>query len=392
MVQHDQAAIELVMQMMAIPGKSCEEGKISEFVKAKLLEAGVPQSAITNDDANERTRIRGEVGNLIVHLPGTVPGPTLLLSAHLDTVPICVGCQPVLDGDYVSSTSPKTGLGADNRAGVAAIVSGVTSILRSGEPHGPIVLCFFVQEEIGLQGSRNMAPEGLGAVDLAVNFDGGTVEKLTIGATGGERMLITIRGLASHAGIAPEAGVNASTIFAIAAEKLHHEGWLGRVDQPEGQGTSNIGMVHGGDATNVVMPELVVRAEARSHDSTMRQRIVQAFRDAFEFAVSKVESSTGRGGSVTFESNVDYESFRLEEGNPSVALASKAIESTGRTPFNDIAGGGLDANWLHRHGIPAVTLGCGQRDVHTVDEKLFVPDFLDAVRIVEFLIRSTASL
>ncbi len=181
MVQHEQAAIELVMQMMAIPGKSCEEGKISAFVTQKLLDAGVPQSAIANDDANERTRVRGDVGNLIVHLPGTVPGPTLLLSAHLDTVPICVGCEPIRDGDYVTSASPRTGLGADNRAGVAAIVCGVTSILRSGEPHGPIVLCFFVQEEIGLQGSRNMAPEVLGAIDLAVNFDGGTVEKLTVG-------------------------------------------------------------------------------------------------------------------------------------------------------------------------------------------------------------------
>lgn len=375
-------AVELVMRLMAVPGKSCEEQLIAQAVKAELVAAGVPEDDIVFDDAHTRTRIPGQVGNMIVRIPGTKPGPTILFSAHLDTVPICVGCKPQRDGDHVYSADPTTGLGADNRAGVAAIVAAVKTLLKSDASYSPMVLCFFVQEEIGLQGSRNMDPKVLGPIDLAINFDGGTVEKLTVGATGGERMQIQIRGIASHAGIAPEAGVNAGTIAALAIQDLHSNGWLGRVQKDAGKGTSNVGVMHGGDATNVVMPYLLVRAEARSHESEMRTKIVAAFRDAFEQAVSSVRSVEGRAGEINFESHVDYDSFRLSDDDPSVQAASKAVEQVGRQPYNEIAGGGLDANWLYCHGINAVTLGCGQRDVHTVKERLNIPDYLDACRIV----------
>ena len=199
-------------------------------------------------------------------------------------------------------------------------------------------------------------------------------------------MEIRITGHASHAGIAPEAGVNASTIFALATQRLHEQGWLGRVriDEGEGtkgEGTSNVGVVRGGEATNVVMPELLVRCEARSHDSNVRVRIVQEIRAAFEWAAETVVSSEGLRGSIEFNSNLDYDSFRLDEDGPSVAAVEAAVRAIGREPTKVVAGGGLDANWLFKHGIPAVTLGCGQRNVHTVKEQLNIADYLDACRV-----------
>lgn len=389
---NEQEAIDRVLRLMAVPGKSCEERLIAEAVIEELRQGGVTQAEILFDDAHERTPSPGQVGNLIARLPGTTPGPTILLSAHLDTVPICVGCQPTIVGDHVQSADPKTGLGADNRAGVAALVTAAIELTRDHRPHGPVVLCWFVQEEIGLQGSRSLDPSILGDVDIAVNFDGGTVEKLTIGATGGERMTIEIFGHASHAGIAPEAGVNAITIAAVAIEKLRHGGWLGRVEHEFGKGTSNIGIISGGDATNVVTPYVKLRAEARSHDSNMRTKIVEAFRQAFQDATEEVRAVDGRVGHVSFQSTVDYDSFRLPEDAPSVLAARQAIIAVGRTPYADIAGGGLDANWLFRHGISAVTLGCGQRDVHTVNERLCIADYLDACRIALRLACGTACL
>jgi tripeptide aminopeptidase len=50
-------------------------------------------------------------------------------------------------------------------------------------------------------------------------------------------------------------------------------------------------------------------------------------------------------------------------------------------PDYAIANGGLDANWLTAHGIPTVTLGCGQNDIHTVDEWLDVDEFQKACRV-----------
>jgi len=376
------AATELVMRLMAVPGKSCEEGLIAEEVSRSLQQAGVSREWITFDQAHLRTRVRGQVGNMIVHIPGTKPGPTVLFSAHLDTVPICVGCKPQRVGEMIQSADPTTGLGADNRAGVAAIIAATSELKRSQVPHLPLVLCFFVQEEIGLQGSRHLDRDQLGPIDLAVNFDGGNVEKLTVGATGGERMSVDIRGIPSHAGIAPEAGVNASSIASLAIADLLREGWIGRVERREGSGTSNVGVVQGGEATNVVMPQLTIRAEARSHDSVMRRAIVAAFERAFSSAVEQVCAIDGRRGEVHFSSHVDYDSFRLDEGAPSVAAARASLLAIGRHPFAEVAGGGLDANWLFRHGIHAVTLGCGQRQVHTTEEKLDLADFLDACRVV----------
>src|SRR5258707_13867121 len=90
-----QAAVERVMRLMAIRGKSCEEGAVVRFITDELRGAGVPVSAIRVDQVNRKSPAAGEVGNLIVTLPGSRRGPRRLLMAHLDTVPLCVGARPV---------------------------------------------------------------------------------------------------------------------------------------------------------------------------------------------------------------------------------------------------------------------------------------------------------
>ena len=115
-------ALRLVMQLMSLPGLSCREGLVAQFIMEQLREAGAPESAIILDTAHRRTPTPGEVGNLILKLPGTIRGPRRLLMAHMDTVPICVGSKPEIEGDFVRSADPRTGLGADDRAGAAAIL------------------------------------------------------------------------------------------------------------------------------------------------------------------------------------------------------------------------------------------------------------------------------
>lgn len=380
------AALNRFLALTAIPGPSGQEQQVADAIVAQLKAAGVPDAQIAFDDANLRTPISGGPGNLIVRLPGTTEGPTTLLSAHMDTVPVCVGSQPAVDGDYARSSNPETGLGADNRSGCAAILSAAVELLRSGRPHPPLVLCWFVQEEIGLQGSRHLDASRMGRVDRAVNFDGGTVEKLTVGAIGGQRMTIVVRGIAAHAGVAPQDGASAIVIASRAIADLDSAGWLGAVQRSDGsQGTANVGVFQGGDATNVVTPRVLIRAEARSHDAAVRQRIVDEIRTAFERAAAAVTNAAGQVGSIEFHSQIDYEAFRIDEDSPCVIAARRAIEAVGREPVVAVANGGLDANWLFRHGIAAVTLGCGQRNVHTAAEQLCIPDYLDACRIASAL-------
>jgi tripeptide aminopeptidase len=231
----------------------------------------------------------------------------------------------------------------------------------------------------------------VGKIDRAFNFDGGTVDKITSGASGGERMNIQLTGIPAHAGVAPEKGVSTIVIASRAIADLHTRGWLGRVEKSEGLGTANVGVIEGGQATNVVTPEVSIRAEARSHDAAMRTRIVSEIRAAFEKAVTEVCNDEGASGELGFESHVDYEAFRLNDDHPSIVAAQRALNEIGREPFVQVADGGLDANWLFRHGIEAVTLGCGQRQIHTADEWLDTTDYFDACRVATMLITGESS-
>lgn len=374
-------ALELVMQLMPIAGRSGEEAEVAELIRQKLREAGVAPSALVNDSAHRRTPGGGQIGNLILTLPGTLRGPRRMLSAHLDTVPICVGSQPRREGDLVRSANPQAGLGADDRAGVAVVLNTALEILEHDLPHPPLTFCWFVQEEIGLHGSRCLTKSLLGKPAMAFNWDGGSPAKLTVGATGGYRLAIEIRGLASHAGNAPEAGISAIAIAALAIADLHRGGWHGDVRKGRMRGTCNVGVIQGGDATNVVTDRVLIRAEARSHQPRFRQRIVAQIENAFRAAAAEVQNAAGASGSVQIDGRLDYESYRLNRREPCVQLAAQAVRAVGREPELAVTNGGLDANWLVRHGIPTVSLGCGQLHPHMTSEALRIPDFEDACRI-----------
>lgn len=96
---------------------------------------------------------------------------------------------------------------------------------------------------------------------MAFNFDGSDPYKLTIGATGGERMQIRLSGTPAHAGLAPEAGASAIHAAGLAIASLQKNGWLGCVQKQRKLGTSNIGVIQGGNATNVVADLVEIQAE-----------------------------------------------------------------------------------------------------------------------------------
>jgi tripeptide aminopeptidase len=375
------AALRLVTEMMAVPGRSGQERQMHAAVRARLKSLGVSSSAIIEDKAQKQSPIGGECGNLIVKLPGTIRGPRRLLMAHLDTVPICVGSRPIRRGDQIVSKDPKTALGADDRAGVSVLLTALTEIRKRKLSHPPLTFVWPIQEEIGLLGARYMDLKKLGGPQLCFNWDGGASNVATVGATGGVEVNIRIAGLASHAGARPEHGISAIGVAGMAIADLVAGGWHGLVIKGDRTGTSNIGIVTGGDATNVVAPELTIKAEVRSHDPQFRKQIITAYKMAFEKAAQTLKNDEGATGRIEFNVFEKYESFRIADDSPVVQTALRAIELVGLTPSIHTTNGGLDANWLTARGLPTVTLGCGQRDVHTVSESLHVPTYLDACRI-----------
>ena len=377
----DGEAVKLVMDLLSVPGRSGEEREIADLVVNYLSRAGVPAKFITHDQAHRKSRRGGQIGNLIVKLPEMMRGPRRLLMAHLDTVPLCVGAQPIIRGDEIFSRDSSTALGGDNRAGCAVILNALLSILRDGVPHPPLTFVWMVQEEVGLLGARHVTTSKLGKPQLCFNWDGGPPNVAVIGATGDDHLDIEIEGLASHAGAHPEDGVSATVIAGLAIADLQKNGWHGKIVKGKQQGTSNIGSIRGGDATNVVTDRLAITAEVRSHQPAFRKQIIKAYEKAFRLAAKSVKNAQGQTGRIRFSTYDKYESFRLSPKEPSVRAAMEAIESIGLPAMTRVIDGGLDANWMTAHGFPTVTLGCGQAGIHTVNESLNIPDYLNACRI-----------
>jgi tripeptide aminopeptidase len=383
-----EAAVSRLLRFLSIEGVTGQERAIAEDVRACLIEVGVPAHAIRYDDANQRLPLPTQTGNLIVDLPGTRPGPRLLFMTHLDTVPLASGARPVIEGDRIVAAGP-TALGGDNRTGVAALVQLAATLIAERLPHPPLTLLFTVREESGLFGAKHLNPDDLGSPVMGFNVDGKLANEVTIAAVGAERWEIEIAGKAAHAGVHPERGISAIMVASVALANVYRDGWFGKVRRADGrEGTSNVGSIGdregraAGQATNVVTDYVRLTGESRSHDPNTASAITQAYKDAFLSAASMIQNDEGATATVNFQSRLDYYPFRLPENSPVVRHTQRVIESLGSVPILKIGNGGLDANWIVRHGIPTVTIGAGQNAIHTIDEWVDLVEFEKGCRTV----------
>jgi tripeptide aminopeptidase len=379
-------AVARLMHFLSIEGVTGHERAIGRAVAAELAAAGVPRRAIRFDDAHRRIPLPTETGNLIVTLPGTRPGPRRLFSTHLDTVPLCAGARPVRKGNRIVAAG-ETALGGDNRTGVACLVTLAATLCERELPHPPLTLLFTVREESGLWGARNVDRADLGAPAEGYNIDGRSAAEITVGAVGAARWRAEVRGRAAHAGVAPQRGVSATLVASLALAEVYDGGWFGKIRRGDQEGTSNVGIFGGpegqsaGVATNVVTDHVVVDGESRSHDPHFVRAITAAYREAFRKSAGRVRDDRGRGAKVRFEARRDYDPFRLKPETPVVRRAVAAARSVGLEATLRVSNGGLDANWLVRHGIPTVTFGAGQNNIHAIGEYVDLVEFNRACRM-----------
>jgi tripeptide aminopeptidase len=356
-----------LLDLLAIPGLSGEERKVADHLTSRLLEAGCQPEWIIEDDAHTRIPGNFEMGNLIVKFPGTMAGPRLMFSGHMDTVPLTRGAIPKVEGDRIVPEGD-TALGADNRTACAAILTLAETLLKDDLPHPPITLLFTVGEEIGLWGAKEVHPEDLGHPEWGFNIDSGDPSHAIVGAIGAHRWRVDITGKSSHAGVHPEHGISATLIAARAITAFSKKGFFGKIEVDGKRGTSNVGTIQGGEASNQVTDKVTVTGESRSHDPEFLETITSTIHSSFEEAAASVTNHEGTSGSVTFSVQKDYHAFRIPDDSPVVHATATALESLGLSCTPLVTDGGLDANFLNVKGIPTVTLGAGQHNPHTVDE------------------------
>ena len=375
----DKQAVENLMELLAAEGPSGGEGPVAEVVKTQLLRAGAKESWFSFKGKSRLPKAFA-IGNLIVKIPSTVKAPRIMFSAHLDTVPICQGAVPVIKGDQVVPKG-KTGLGADNRASVAAIVTMVQTLLKNGLPHPPITLLFTVGEENGLYGAKAFKPSDGGNPSMCFNLDGCSECGGIIGALGAHRWRAEISGIGSHAAANPEGGVSAAVIAANAIAELKTAGWFGRITNGACKGTANVGSLCGGEANNQVMDSLTVTGECRSHSPASLKKISKVWKSTFEQAASELKNSAGECGSVEWIEESDYRSFKLKKSEPVVQRFLRAAKLAGRKAEVEVINAGLDANILNEKGIPTVTFDAGNDHAHSLNECVNLPRYLNGCKL-----------
>jgi len=296
-------------------------------------------------------------------------------------VPLCKGAEPLVRGNRVVAKG-RTGLGGDDRAGCAAIVSLAETLLKNKLPHQPITLLFPIAEENGLHGSRMVRFPDLGNPAMGFNLDGQEPNEIVIGAMSAIRWEAEITGRSSHAGLEPHKGISAGLIASKALAAIAEKGYFGKIIKGNRTGTSNLGTIHGGQANNQVMDSAILTGECRSHSPAFLEQIVRVHKTSFEEAARSVANDAGKCGKVKFSAVSDYRAFKLKKSDPCVGIASKAEESAGLKPNPLVMDAGLDANNFNEKGLPTVTLGTGTHHFHTVDEYVDIKEYLTTCNVL----------
>jgi tripeptide aminopeptidase len=342
--------VDHFIRMCEIPSPSRSERAMVDHLAGELRALGLE---VIEDRSGERTG--SDAGNLLARVPGPPGARTILLCAHVDTVPLAAPVE-VVERDGGFQNRNEAILGADNKAAVAVIVATARRLLLQGSPVA-VELLFTTCEELALAGAKALDREMLEA-EMGFVLDHATpIGELIVAAPSFYRIEADFRGHAAHAGIRPEDGRNAIAAAARAIGALE----LGRIDE---ETTANVGRIEGGTATNVVAERCHVELEARSLDHGRATEVAQRMVDVITEAASD--------GECDVETLVEeqFRGYRTPRTAPHVAAAAAALEGFGIEPRYVATGGGSDANAFEAAGLPCLNIANGTERNHQPDERV----------------------
>ena len=381
-----------------VPSSACQ------FDLARLLEAEMKELGLTDVILDDQCYLYGK----LPATEGLEDKPAIGFIAHMDTVSdFCDhDIKPIVTENYdggelrlgTSDTilSPKnfphladlkgrtlitsdgtTVLGADDKAGIAEIMTMIERIQEEKIPHGPLCVAFTPDEEIA-RGAKHFDVEGFGA-DYAYTLDGDEEGEIQFENFNASTAFITIHGVSVHTGSAKDVMVNSQTI----ATEIHQMLPVNeRPETTEGyEGFYHLVSVQG-NVTTTKMKYFIRDFDRRSFDAR-----AQKLRDIAE----EMNKKYGEG-KVEVEIVESYYNMR-EKIEPCMQLidyAKAAIEHAGITPIVSPVRGGTDGARLSFKGLPCPNLGTGGHAFHGVFEHITVEGMDKAVLIVKDIIRQFA--
>lgn len=357
--------VEEFITQVQIDSLSLQEAKMFEYLKKRLKKMPVEMDF----QEYKLEEIGAKSGNMIVKLPANTSEEhkSLFFDAHLDTVEPGIGIKPVVKGDIIRSNG-QTVLGADDKAASAAMVIAIEEIINSKIEHGDLYFIFTSAEEIGLMGVNHLDFSNIKA-DFGYVLDShGSVGGVIVSAPFHYQYEIKVKGRASHAGIAPEKGVNAIKITAKIITELPQ----GRISADT---VANIGMIEGGKATNIIADECTVKGEYRSLDfndiKTLYQKVQMT-----------IDKYKGEALGIEITQTEAYKGFDYESSDEIIKLVDKALKAIDIEPRHEKTGGGSNTNIYNQNGIKALTLAIGMMNVHSKDEYINTQDLVNITRLI----------
>ncbi len=356
--------LEEFCSLVAIDAVPFQERQMADRLKAILAQLGF---TVEEDEAGDC--YRGNSGNIYAYLAGTLPGDPLLFSAHMDTVEPGKNKKAVLHSDGTITSDGTTVLGADDLSGVVSILEAIQSIREQGILHRSIEVLFTIAEEYYLKGSKIFDYRKIKAKEAYVLDLDGTIGTAAIKAPTVIGFTARFMGKASHAGFAPEQGINAIAVAAEAITAIQQ----GRIDK---EMTVNIGLAEGGKARNIVSAECILKGEVRCLNHQKALERINVIRESMNTAVKKY------GAKLEFSISFGCIAYEVAGKHPVVKRFQNACKELSLPVKLIETFGGSDNNVFLRNGITGIVMACGMHKVHSCNEYTDIRELVQCSEVV----------
>lgn len=344
---------------------SCDSESRNEAPFCKMIEEDLAALGLAPQRQQIGHNFDSNGWNVYASLPGE--GEAILFCAHLDTVAPGNGIKPIVE-DGMIRTGGDTILGGDDKSGVAAVMEALTCIMEEKAPNRPVEVFFTIGEEIGMLGAKFADYSGIES-KRAVVLDNTGMGVIVNRSPAHINFSVKITGKGSHAGVAPDKGINALKAAVDAISNIQ-VGFIGDLS------VSNVANLLAPGKVNTVPEIATFNAEIRSFE----EETLQELAGKLEKAVYDACEKHGATGEVT-RTRISGELY-VKEDSTLIQDLQAAIRSVGITPKIERTFGGCDATWLNANGIAAANISTGMTDVHSLNESLAVKDLVDITRIV----------
>lgn len=384
----------------------------SDTVPSTAIQLDLSRQLVTELEALGTTEIQlTDYGCVMATIPATIDNdhiPTVAFFAHVDTAPAFNGfcVKPIVHrgyngqdiilpddetqiinlensprlagkvGEDIVTASGTTLLGADDKAGIAIIMTMADYLLKNPQiPHGKIRLCFTPDEEIG-RGVVNLKLEDLGA-DVAYTLDGGPKGEVTYETFSADKATVKITGVSTHTGTAKDHLVNALNLACNLVNLLPQE-----TDTPETT-EGKEGFIHLYNITGTA-----AYAEISFILRDFELNGLKAYGDKIQEACNSIQSWEPRA-QIECTITPQYRNMRywLEKDMKPVELALQALDQSVIKPIVQPIRGGTDGSGLTEMGLPTPNIFTGMHNCHGPLEWVSLQDMAAATEVCVNLVQ-----